>query len=138
MRPPDITAIQEGYLKALPKMKKVARFRLRHLDAERKDDAVQEVLAICWEQYRRLFERGRDVQPLVQKIAEFATRRVRCGREWVGTRCRDVLSPVARPDHHVESIPLTEEKRTQLRFLPPCQPRGLGNAGGQAARTRRR
>ncbi len=90
-------------------MKRVARFRLRHLDEERKEDAVQEVLAICWEQYRRLVERGRDPTPFVGKMAEFATRRVRCGRGFLRTRLRDVLSPIPRDDHHVESIPMTED-----------------------------
>src|SRR5207249_3582804 len=106
----DIAAIQEGFEKALPKIKTVARFRLRHLDAEAKEDAVAECLAICWQAYRRLVERGRDPTPFINKLAEFATRRVRTGRLFVNTKLRDVLAPQPRHEHLVESIPLTEKE----------------------------
>ena len=45
-----------------------------------KEDAVAECVAISWKNYRTLFMQGRDPAPLVGKIAEFSTRKVRSGQ----------------------------------------------------------
>src|SRR4051812_9082666 len=102
--------MHEDFEQALPTIKRVAKFRLRHLEGERLDDAIQETLALCWDAYRRLCLQGRDPTPLVGKIAEFSTRRVRCGRGLVnGEPVRDAMSAQSRHRHgyEMESIPLS-------------------------------
>src|SRR5947209_5284414 len=53
--PETIARIQEGFLEALPRIMRVARFRLRFLTGERMEEAIAETVALSWQAYRRLF-----------------------------------------------------------------------------------
>src|SRR5437879_1900732 len=87
--------LQERFVEDLPRLEKVAQFRLRRLGEEAKEEATQEVIALCWQAYVRLIEQGRtleDIQWLRQKVAEFAAKRVLCGRYLCGSSIRECLS----------------------------------------------
>lgn len=49
--PETLAVIHQGFLEALPRIQRVARFRLRHLCGERKDEAVAETVALAWNAY---------------------------------------------------------------------------------------
>src|SRR4051812_35004775 len=92
-----IHRIQEAFLRQLPKMQRVLRFRLRGIPEERREEALAEGTAICWREYRKLCLAGRDPDPLISKIAEFASRGVRSEKLLTGQpSVNDVMSPTAR------------------------------------------
>lgn len=110
--PETIARIQRGFEEALPKIRTVLRFRLRHLRGEAKEEAMAEATAIAWQGYLSLCRRGRDPESLVGKIAEYASRTVRSGRRLAGDpSVRDVMSIRARHrhGHQVGSLPVGDE-----------------------------
>ena len=66
----------------------------------RREDAVQEMVALAWKWHRRLAEKGKDATRFPTALAAYAARAVRSGRRVCGhERSKDVLSPVARRRH---------------------------------------
>jgi hypothetical protein len=131
--PETLATMQQGFLAALPRIQRIARFRLRHLCAEPKEEAVAETVALAWNAFRRLFLTGREVAPLIGKIAEFSARQVRCGRQLTGTRIRDVLSPVPRHDHLVEAIPFSDDDDADPAVVDALQDRRHADPAEEAA-----
>ncbi len=78
-------------------------------------------------------ERGRDPTPFVQKLAEFATRRVRSGRLFAGARLRDVLSPMHRPDCQVESLTFEEDDHVNPLLIDALTDRKTPSPPDEAA-----
>jgi hypothetical protein len=75
---------------------------------QRKDDAVQETVAISWRWFVRLVERGKDPLEFPMALASYAARAVKCGRRLCGQgKGKDVLSPLAQQRHGfiVEPLP---------------------------------
>lgn len=96
---PRIARIQAGFEVALPRMKRVLRFRLRHLRGEKKEEAEAECLAICWAEYRRLSLAGRDADAFAAKIAQFAALTESAGRGLCGAG--SVNDPMSRRSRHL-------------------------------------
>jgi hypothetical protein len=72
----------------------------------RKDDAVAEMLALSWQWFVRLVQKGKDPTTFVSAIASFAAKAVKSGRRLCGQeRAKDVLSPVAQ---HRNSFTVSE------------------------------
>lgn len=83
------------------------------LRGERKEEAVQETVAITWRECQKLFERGENVVRLLGRIVEFAAKGVRSDRRLVGQPpVRDVMSPARRHGHNVGE-PREHERVTQ-------------------------
>jgi hypothetical protein len=86
---------------------------------------VQEVLALCWQWFLRLCERGKDATAFASALAGYAARAVRGGRRLCGTeRAREVLSPVAqrKGGFRVEHLPAsTHSPHEQLYATPRGQ-----------------
>jgi hypothetical protein len=131
--PEPLATVQEGFLEALPRIQRIARFRFRHLTGERRDEAVAEATALAWKAYRDLFLKGRNVAPLVGKIAEFSARSVRCGHQLAGTWNRDVLSSAPRHDHLVEAIPNSEDDDAAPEVVNALQDSRQPNPAEEAA-----
>ncbi len=68
--PETLAAMQQGFLEVLARIQAIARFRLRHLCGERKDEAVVETVALAWNAYQHLFLNGRECAPLIGVITE--------------------------------------------------------------------
>ena len=83
--------------------------RLGHVRCpQSRDDAIAETIAISWRWFVRLIEQGKDPLTFVSRIADFATRHVRCGRRLCGQeKGKDVLSGLAQQRHGflVSSLP---------------------------------
>jgi hypothetical protein len=74
----------------------------------RREDAIQEMVALAWKWHRRLAEKGKDATIFPTALATYAARAVRSGRRIAGHETsKDVLSPVAkrRHDFAVERLP---------------------------------
>ena len=100
--------LRESFAQALPRIEGMASAYLGMRHGERKDEAIAEVVAISWKEYRQLALRGRAVEKLLGKIVWFATKSVRSGRRLVGSHpIGDVMSPRARfrHGHSVGTLP---------------------------------
>src|SRR5262245_38298246 len=88
---------QAAFDQMLPAIERHARICFRHLKADRREEAVQEVVCNACLAYARLFEQGRAEAATWSSLARYAVAQVRVGRE-VGAPLngRDVLSPYAR------------------------------------------
>jgi hypothetical protein len=85
----------------LPRVQAHGRVYFRHLkSSERKEDAVQEMVALAWGWVIRLARRGRDATRFPTALATFAACAVGSGRRLCGQeRAKDVLSPRAQRRH---------------------------------------
>jgi len=95
---PSLDALHQGFLAMLPRVELHARVFFRHLKCpHRKEDAVQETVAVCWKWYLRATLKGKDVHEFVSTLASYAARHVNHGRRLCGQeRARDCLSPTAQ------------------------------------------
>jgi DNA-directed RNA polymerase specialized sigma24 family protein len=105
--PPYGTAV---FLAILPTIERHARFVFRgQKDFHRREDCVQETLALCWLWSCRLWEQGKDARAFPTTLALYATRQVKCGRSFVGKKTyrNDALSPLAQWVHgfRTETLP---------------------------------
>jgi hypothetical protein len=67
----------------------------------RRQDAIQEMIALAWQWHLRLAEQGKDATAFPTAVASYAARAVKSGRRVAGQeRANDVLSSVAQQRHH--------------------------------------
>jgi hypothetical protein len=100
--PASLAQLQAAFVAVvLPRVLSHGRVRFRGVRCpHRKDDAIQEMVALAWRWHVRLAERGRDATRFPTALATFAARAVKSGRRACGhERAKDVLSPVARRRH---------------------------------------
>jgi hypothetical protein len=89
------------FLEILPDALRYASFAFRgERDPHRRDDRLQEVLALCWLWCCRLARKGKDPRQFSSTLAVFAARQVRSGRSFVGKKTyrNDALS------YHAQAI----------------------------------
>ena len=86
------------FLLILPRIELHGRVCFRHLRCpHRQQDAVQEMVALCWKWFVRLAERGRDATRFPSALATYAAKAVRSGRRVTAMeRAKDALSPLAQ------------------------------------------
>jgi len=109
---PDLTAIQDSFAEALPRIEGLASAYLGFRRGDRKEEEIAEVIALSWKAYRDLAMQGRGLDKLLGRIVEFSARKVRSGGRLLGFHpIRDVMSPTARfrHKHHVDSLPIGRE-----------------------------
>ena len=106
---PSIEGLHAGFLAILPRVELHTQVFFRHLKCpHRKEDAVQEVVAISWKWYLRATAKGKDVGAFVSTLAGYAARHVKNGRRLCGQeKSKDALSPLAQTRHSfvVASLP---------------------------------
>lgn len=77
----------------LPAIETRAKFAFRHLDAEAREEAIQETVCNCCQAYARLVELGKTDVAFPSALARFGISQTRDGRKVGGTlNCRDILS----------------------------------------------
>jgi len=95
------------FLNMLPAIQRRARLALRHLGAEAREEAMQEVIANTLAAYVRLVELGKADLAYPSVLAQYAVAQCLCGRK-VGCRLnfRDVMSSYAqlKKDFGVERL----------------------------------
>ena len=87
----------EVFLRMLPVIQRSASIAFRHLKAEAREEAVQDVTANALVAFVRLVERGKVDLAFPTVLARYGVSQFRSGRR-VGTRLnvRDVMSPYAQ------------------------------------------
>ena len=106
--PVPLQQVQASFLQVLGRIEGHARLTFRHLRCRSsQDDHVAEAVALAWQWFLRLAQRGRDGSQFPLALAALAARAARSGRRLCGQeRAREVLSPLAqrRLGFHVEPL----------------------------------
>ena len=90
----SLATLQDSFVRYLAWMRKTARLSFPNLDAEKRDETVASVIALCWKAWARLGERGLADNPLLLKsVLFYSVKQVKTGRriDRAG-KPRDVLS----------------------------------------------
>ena len=115
---PCTDQVQAQFLLLVPKLKKHARIAFRHWRCPlRKEEALQECVALAWKWFRRLHERGKDVNQFPMVFIDLVAKAVKAGRRLCGQEhSKDVMSYLAQYRHgfHVEGLPGCERRPHQL------------------------
>jgi len=81
------------FLAMLPAIKTHAKFTFRHLDAEAREEAVQETVCNVCVAFKRLFDLGKADIAYPTVLASYGVKQVKEGRKVGGKlNCRDVMS----------------------------------------------
>ena len=75
----------QHFLALLPKIRAVAKFNFRHLRAEARDEAIEEVVANAFVAFAKLVEQNRSHRAFGSTLGGYAVRQFRVGRR-VGVR----------------------------------------------------
>jgi len=95
---PSLDQLHARFLAILPRIETHAQIQFRHIRCPGKhDDAIAEVIAVCWRWFLRIEKQGKDVNDFVMTLADYAVRHVRSGRHLCGQEAsKDALSPLAQ------------------------------------------
>lgn len=112
---PSLDQLQAQFLDLLPRIETHARICFRFIPCpHRRADQVAETVALAWQCYLRLVEKGKDINHFVMTFACTVARSVQCGRRLAGmARSKDIMNPQAqqRFGFKVETLP----QATRLR-----------------------
>ncbi len=93
---------QKGFLAMLPVIRTHTRIAFRDLDAEAREEAVQEAICNAMVAYQRLFRLGKTDVAYPSALARFAVAQVRSLRKVGGRQnCRDVASRHCQRRHGI-------------------------------------
>ena len=96
------TGWQPRFEAMLPAVTRQARYAFRHRGAEDRDECVAAAVALAFQSYARLVERGRADTVSANSLAHYAVLAVRCGRAVGGSIShRDVLSVQTKLRHGI-------------------------------------
>lgn len=92
------TTLQNEFLSVLPRIELHARISFRDVRCPaRKDDLIQETVAIAWESFQRTSQQGKDPTTFVSAIARYAVLHVRNHRNLCGTeKSKDAMSKLGQ------------------------------------------
>ena len=93
--------LHAAFLSILPRIETHARVCSRGLRCpHQKEEFRAEVVALCWQWFLRLVEKGKDPLQFPTTLAAYAARAVQSGRRLTGQeRSKDVMSPLAQHRH---------------------------------------
>jgi hypothetical protein len=108
----SIAHLQSSFMSALwPTIMRVGRAFFRKFKPDHREEALAEMVGICWSWFLSLVGKGKDPTKFPVILSYFAARRVKAGRRFCGRgRCQDVLSHQIQQRHGftVESLPQSE------------------------------
>jgi hypothetical protein len=97
---PSLPHLQAAFLSIVPRIELHGRVCFRTKSFQDQQEAVAEMVGLCWKWFLRLAEQGKDATHFPSVLATFAARAVYSGRRLAGTcKAKDVLSPVAQRRH---------------------------------------
>ncbi len=105
-----LAQVQAAFLTILPLIERHGRVSFRHLrrDPDRLEEALAEMVALCWKWFLGLVQRGKDPTQFPTTLAVFAAKAVKAGRKLCGKgKAQDAMSPLAQQRHSflVQSLP---------------------------------
>jgi hypothetical protein len=122
-KPSNLQILQAHFLSILPRVQLHAEIHFRHIKcADRRAEAIAEVVGLSWSWYLSAVERGKDPAEFVSALADFAVKHVRCGRRLCGQeKAKDVMSPRAQRNKgfEVESLPSSTCQSHEEFFASP-------------------
>jgi hypothetical protein len=96
----QVHSLQLAFLSIVPRIELHGRVCFRTKSFQDQQEAVAEMVGLCWKWFVRLAECGKDATRFPSVLATFAARAVHSGRRLAGTcKAKDVLSPVAQRRH---------------------------------------
>jgi hypothetical protein len=97
---PSLPHLQAAFLSIVPRIELHGRVCFRTKNFQDQQEAVAEMVALCWKWFLRLALQGKDATHFPSVLATFAARAVYNGRRLAGTyKSKDVLSPAAQRRH---------------------------------------
>jgi hypothetical protein len=90
----SLATLQDSFVTYLPHLRRIARYAFRHLEPERRAEAVSNTIALCWKAWHRLGELDKADSPgILRAIVWYSVKQTKAGRkiDWAG-KPRDVLS----------------------------------------------
>ena len=104
----QLADLHTRFLVLLPSIETHGRVYFRHLKPHRKEEALQDMLALAWVRFLRLAQRGKDVLEFLATFNEFLVRAVGNGRRVLGIeKAKDAMCvrTQKRRGFKVESLP---------------------------------
>jgi hypothetical protein len=121
--PQSPQALQAHFLAIMPRIRVHAEIHFHHIKCPgKREDAIQEVIALSWKWYLRVIEQGKNPDEFVSSLATFAVKHVRSGRRLCGQeKAKDVLSPRAQKHKgfSVEPLPTSMLRGHEQFFGQP-------------------
>ena len=97
---PSLARLQAAFLSIVPRIELHGRVCFRTKSWPDREEAIAEMVALCWKWFVRLAHQGKDATRFPSVLATFAARAVYNGRRLAGTsKAKDALSPVAQRRH---------------------------------------
>jgi hypothetical protein len=88
----QLADLHTRFLVLLPTIETHGRIYFRHLKPNRKEEALQEMLALAWARFLRLAQRGKDALEFLATFNDFLVRAVSNGRRLMGTeKAKDAM-----------------------------------------------
>jgi hypothetical protein len=120
---PSPASLQTAFLLILPRVELHAQFSHRAVKcADQRADCIAETVALAFQWFVRLTERGKDASQYASALATYAARAVRCGRRLTGVeKAKDVMSPCAQRKHgfRVERLPVSPRVPHENLYAEP-------------------
>jgi hypothetical protein len=118
-----VEVLHVRFLALVPRIETHARIYFRGVRCPlKREDRIQECMALAWKWFVSLTERGKDVFDFPMIFAATVARAVKCGRRLCGQeRSRDVLSPLAQQRHgfRVERLPTSTRSPHEQLYADP-------------------
>ena len=113
LSPINLAELQNAFLLLLPKLQTHAQIAFRHLPCpDQRLDHVAEAVALGWKWFRRLHERGKEVDQFPMVFVYLVVKSVRCGRRLAGKeKAQEALSWVAHQRHGFRVTSLSKATR---------------------------
>jgi len=114
--------LHASFLALLPRIEAHGRVVFRRVPcASRREEAIAEMVALCWLWFLRLREQSKDANAFPSALATFAARQVCAGRRLCGQdKSKDVLSPVAQRRRNIKVEPLPVSTRRLFEDVYGC------------------
>ena len=89
----SVTALQDCFAARVPWMRSIARTHFRHLDPDRRDEAIQNTLCLAWKFAHALFCKGQMDNPgILKSVLWYAIKQTKSKRTVQGkAKCKDAL-----------------------------------------------
>lgn len=90
----SVANLQDSFVRFLPYLRRNARLAFHNLDGDKKEEAVSNVIGLCWKHWHRLNERGKANEAgMLKAVCWFAIKQTKAGRRIDSARRpRDPLS----------------------------------------------
>ena len=105
---PSLDRVQRRFVAMLPTIRRSGRSHFRHLSPDQQEDAISEMIALTWQHFCRLVQRGKQPERFIVALINFVASTVKAGRRLCGhDKSRDVMSPLAQRRHgfRLEALP---------------------------------